>query len=342
MGEQTNMGDFRLTDQEPTACTEVRNELLMEFPKEKCEGLNLNRVEDYIQSQGLLLGNYILFEESDLAKIGEIIGRIGLDTSHLFMIDSNEVYCSGVYVPIIDLAFIRRDNNLEKTNGPIYTESVVVHELAHASAVVNQYVVKGKEYGVPSSGFVQPNEINSKNNWGQFLEEGFAELLQAEYYAANISQLEKDRLIDNQVYYAPLGMDILAEDRSARGVTWIPIKYRRLDAQGRPTFSVSSPCGYGLELICRQYPALRDLIVQSRKSNKAISQIAQTLNNINPGLYTMLQTGQKLSESSAISFKNDFDEKLTYLINLFGGQRAQLDYMRKSKEVIERKKLRLG
>ena len=72
------MKDVERTFEMPQSFESVKNRLLTEFPKEKIEGIDTRRVEDFILQQGLEIKPFIVFDRKDLQKVRKIVGETGL------------------------------------------------------------------------------------------------------------------------------------------------------------------------------------------------------------------------------------------------------------------------
>ena len=147
----------------PSAFESVKNQLLAEFPKEQIEGINIEKVENFIRQEGLELKPFIVFDRKNLQKVRKIVRNIRRDK--LF----TDIENIGLYSPEIDLVLIVRDKDFEKSSGTIYTEGMLVHELAHASSMYQGYVTDYKSLYTPKVGFCLPQ---NKIPWGYALEEG--------------------------------------------------------------------------------------------------------------------------------------------------------------------------
>lgn len=94
------------------------------------------RVENFIRQEGLTVKPYIVFDRKDLPKVEEIVGNTNLLRSAF-----ESHHTKGLYSQEMDLVLIPRERDYEKSSGAIYTEGMLVHELAHASSMYQGYVV---------------------------------------------------------------------------------------------------------------------------------------------------------------------------------------------------------
>ena len=275
----------------PTSFESVRTQLNKEFPKDKIEGLNTQRVEDYIQQEGLTVKPYIIFKREDLPKVKKIVGGTNLLRS---VFNNNEC---GVYIPEIDMVLVARDKDFEDINGPIYTEGLLIHELAHASSMFQGYVTENHQgFYTPRVGFGLPQ---NKTNYGWVLEEGWADMLRGEYVNKNASVTEK-YAIEDSLRYGPINLNDTIQINSPVGILPIPAKYTYVKPDGAPTCKSSSYAGYALELLCRQNPLLKISLGEGRKSLEGLKKVSNEIDKISPGLYLKLQK----SDYSDASFSN--------------------------------------
>ena len=298
----------------PPAFKSVKDRLLSEFPKEQAGGINFGRVEGFIQQEGLEIKPYIIFDRKDLPRVVEIGGNIAL-----VRLSSFNKGAGGVYIPEMDMALVVRDREYEKSSGVIYTEGLLVHELAHASSMYQGHVTADyKGYYTPRGGFCLPqNQVP----WGWFLEEGWADMHRADYFTQNASEEEKAKLehaLKNTFKDTPGFGKIRMEDTvpiktHSSEILPLPAKYVWITPQETPDTSPSSLAGYALKLLCRSNPDMKKLLIEGRSSVEGLRKLARALENVMPGLYKKLQTGE-YSEKS-------FSEKLSFVIQVVGGIR---------------------
>lgn len=288
----------------PPAFESVKDQLFREFPKERIEGINTERVEDFVRQKGLEIKPYIIFDRKDLPRVREIVGNTGLLRS---IFKNGEC---GLYSPEMDMVLITRDREYEESSGVIYTEGLLVHELAHASSMYQGYVTADyKGFYTPRVGFCLPqNQVA----WGWLLEEGWADMHRANYYAQNASEEERAKLED-ALRFGKIEIEDTVPISTSNGETLpLPVKYLYITPEGKPTTKSSAYAAHALELICRKNPAMQNLLIEGRSSVEGLRKLAQAFEKIMPGLYKILQTGE-YSEAS-------FSEKLsTVVTNVAGG-----------------------
>lgn len=210
----------------------------------------------------------------------------------------------------MDLALVARDTDCEESSGVIYTEGTLAHELAHASSMYQSYATTDyKGFHTSRFGFCLPQ---NQTPWGLLLEEGWADLHRANYFAQHASKEEKEKL-KNTLRYENLDMeDTLPIPTPAGYKLPIPIKYLFITTQGKPATRYSAYAGYALELLCKKDASIKSLLIEARSSTEGLRKLAQAIEKIMPGLYKTLQTGDYTEAC--------FSEKLAFVIsNVTGG-----------------------
>lgn len=181
-----------------------------------------------------------------------------------------------------------------------------MHELVHANNGYLRYVSPSENtFYIPRVGFCLPQ---NQSSWGWFLEEGWADMHRGNYFAENTSEEERKKLI-GVLRFGNIGMEdtVPVYNISLHRFLPIPVKYLYLTPDGKPTFKTSSYAAYGLELLCRINPEIRNLLIEGRKSVEGLRKLAQTIDKIQPGLYRILQ--------SVDYTEKDFAEKLYTVIS---------------------------
>lgn len=168
-----------------SASSKIPKELLAEADKlldgivEDREGFDTAAIETFLSRRPMrrpyrtvLLDNENFVELSD--RIQGARGVIGGDDIETI---------GGFYRPDLDIVVLRRDREKEKLNGTLYTESLLIHELAHASSGF-----PALQYGEDDDGLTQMKRqgfavVNpgKETSEGSFLEEGFAEWLRGHF-----------------------------------------------------------------------------------------------------------------------------------------------------------------
>ena len=290
------MENMKKTFEMPSAFESVKNQLLAEFPREHIENINTERVEDFIRQEGLEVKPFIVFGRKDIQKVKEIVGETGLLRS---VFNNGE---SGLYSPEMDLILIVRDEDYEKSSGTIYTEGLLVHELAHASSMYQGYVTADqKSFYTPRVGFCLPQ---NKIPWGWVLEEGWADMHRADYFAQHASDEEKGKLED-ALKFGNLDIEDTVPITTPYGETLpLPIKYLYVTPEGKSTTKSSAYAGYGLELLCKKDPSIKSLLVEARNSIEGLRKLTKEIEKVMPGLYKTLQASDYKEDSFSKNLAN--------------------------------------
>jgi hypothetical protein len=291
----------------PSAFSSVKEQLIREFPRERVVGLDTKRVERFIEEKGLSVKPYIIFDSNDSDRLEKITANSNLPRNAFH----NGAH--GLYSPDMDLTLVRRDKKLEKVNGGIYTEGLLAHELAHASSMYQGYVTSDKQrFYTRRVGFCLP--LNN-TPWGWLLEEGWADMHRAEYFA-KFATVEQKSKIDTVMQFGQLNLEDTVPITTPRGdILPIPVKYLNLTENGGPTIKSSAYAGYALELLCKKNPSLYSILKQARGSVEGLKKLAVQIDKISPSLYRFLQTSEYSEE--------DFSNKLQGVVSkIYGDVRS--------------------
>lgn len=280
----------------------VRDQLLSEFPLNKVEGLNIARAVNFIKDKGLEVKPFVIFDAKDLRKVWHILGQ-SRELRDQFTGNTVELYS-----PEADVVVVRRDLEYEEVNGPIYTEGMLVHGLAHATTINYGYsTTNGVDYWTPRSGL----SFTGEAKWGQLLEEGWADINRATYVAQNATEGEKTKL-EKALQFGRLDMeDTIPLETSAEGILPMPVKYLNVVPGGEIEAIPSSYAGFAAELLCDSNPAMQKALIDSRKSVGGLRQLAREVDRIKNGLYLRLQGGDYSP--------TEFLRKLSMVIMEIGG-----------------------
>lgn len=279
----------------------LRHRLLEAFPKEANKGLNLERVEKFILDEGLTLGSYVVVNYEDLPKLRKIDGGLNIIN------DFGYPRFHGRYFPEFDLVIVVRSKRFEKSNGSVRTESILVHELAHASCRRDAFVTgSGKGIGNRLGFCILDNSID----WGWFIEEGWAEMIEGKY-TEKFSQDQDRREIMRILGLPNLKIDdVLAHPYKRGKLLPLPLKYISSGYTNGNFYvgmSETSWAAYGLELLIKKNPRILPLLYEARKNIAGLRALAGEFNAIYPGLYSLLQK----SDYNEVDFKT----KLEFIIN---------------------------
>ncbi len=260
----------------PSFCKEARENILKNF-ESKTDGLDIERVSEFLWSLDLPVSEFVFFNDEDLPELDNLCKDL-FDLKNSF---ANGV--QGSYLSELDIIFVRKGAVEEKNIDSVSLEGVLVHEQAHASNTYEDYSEIENAVWRPRCGFVLPC---TKFPWGSFLEEGFADLLRGEYSSQNISDREKEKNIlkEKEIENSPhipyrISRKYFYNDEESRsagnpdGIVW----------------SGSSIAATGLEMLCEKEPKLRQTLIESRSDIEKLREIPRLINAIKPGLYLEIQ-----------------------------------------------------
>jgi len=271
----------------PEGFKKIRKKLLRSV-RSKLEGVNIKRVNEFSRSIALLPGVVRVFEDADLPKIRSILDPMNL-LRGAFSQSEN-----GMYIPEIDVSLVRRNSEMEETNGPFSTECVMIHERVHNSSACPYYTVLNNalpyEMYRSRSGLCLPqNEaVSSLGPWGYFFEEGTAELCASLYRKTYREETQRKKILrelQRPEEWTEESLIQFGEQDKSR--YFLPVKYLLSGPDG-PVVSVSSFAGFGLELLCIKDPSLWEALILGRRKLSSLRKIPKIVNGISPGLYGQL------------------------------------------------------
>ena len=287
---------------------QIRKKLFEAVPS-KQEGLDLERVKNFLKDWGLEMKDVLVFDPKDFPKILEVLKNSGFDSA--LKRDWNENFL-GTFIPEFDLAFLERSEELEKASGITHTESVLVHELAHASSMFGGLIIEhGGEtgeisIGTPRVGF---GLRSPEKEQGYFLEEGFAEMVRGNYIEKFAMEEEREKLRKALSGNSDTGIfnknKVKVTNKKTGEAFNLPLKYFFLCPDGEVKMGLSSLAGFGLEVLCEQKPLLKKQLAAGRKNINELREIPKLINNIKRGLYVRLRPLQYTAD--------DFFSGLSYI-----------------------------
>lgn len=266
----------------------LREEVLEKI-ENKIDGLDIERVCEFLWSQNLPVSEFRFFDEEDIPKLQKIFGKI-LDVRNDLAGGHAGTYLSG-----LDLILIPRDRVLGSVNGSVFEEGLLIHEQAHAANLYEQYAKTNTMQYRPRQGFDLNNVHFRKYNeageletskeripWGNFLEEGFADMKRGDYIKQNISATMREK-----VHQRNKGTDW----KTFSGSTYeVSDKYVFLLSSGEALGCASSAiAATGLEMLFKKQPKLMNVMFEARSDIKQLREIPKLINAIKPGLYFEIQ-----------------------------------------------------
>ena len=263
--------------------TEAARDKILSLPT-NAQGIDIGRIHRYRRQMGgpqrpLLFLNPSIFEEATLILLGK--------PDETDMGDNRgDVY--GRYSA--DLCMVKRDPVMEELNGSAWTESIAIHEMAHGTATMSPIQIIAKKEGRllkrsrPHAyrrrmGFIVGKNGSEKSyDRGEYLEEGYAEYERGQY----VKQIGNPDGVLNQ------DPRLLEE---FEGRTLGPHYWWLSDEEDRTITSPlrSSIPAATLEAFIKVDPLLLPALRRSRHSADGLREVAQRINNFQPGLYRKLQ-----------------------------------------------------
>jgi hypothetical protein len=172
-----------------------------------------------------------------------------------------------------------------------------------------KYTSGGRSVTVFRHGFCVPE---AQAPWGNLLEEGWADMHRADYFAQNATTEDRSK-IENAIGVGPLDTeDTIPYAIRDIGIVPLPLKYFFVELPKKPGSKDASFAGYALELICRKNPSIKSLFVEARRSVEGLRELARGFEAMKTGLYRNLQR----TSYDPI----DFSKKLSFVISeIMGG-----------------------
>lgn len=163
---------------------------------------------------------------------------------------------------------------------------------------------------------------------GDFLEEGFADMMRARYVSQYISKDQVVSLAEKMYLEQPGLEDTLPAPISGNRVTPLPVKYFFVkEPENQPAIPGHFPhAAYAIELLIRKKPELNDAIVRARGTVAGLRRTAQILNRIQPELYWAIQ-GTPSTEDDFVKIKSRvIREIMGGYSQIIQGEQRLIDY----------------
>jgi len=276
-----------MTDEMPEHLEADKSRLLDSIDS-RHEGLDIEQVNYFLGSYGLKPRESVIFYDEDIDQLKEVLPE---DRSFQTFLDDARGRRCGAYFPRYQTSLLRRPREYEATNGPVVTEGFLVHELSHSTSELASYKITdlGDEIGisVPRCG---QNVSGEGKSWGNFFEEGFAEMMRAEYVKTFQGEAERVKLLTRLGKPSESTLDASIPS-SYRDLTYyIPLKYAYITPDNNNVqISVTTMAGMGLELICKKEPRLWNALISARKEMSGLREVPKIINGLKSGLYTDLR-----------------------------------------------------
>ncbi|MFA5830770.1 MAG: hypothetical protein WC878_02970 [Candidatus Paceibacterota bacterium] len=289
----------RLTEM-PEEWRVLREKILNNF-ESKTEGLDIERVCEFMFSHNLPVTDFLFFDKEDIPQLQRWLGKVyNMDN---FIPDHTGSYVQAVHFFIMNLVLVLRQRQTEEENGSVYTEGQLIHELAHGSSEHQLFV------NTPDSGKLQPRSgfglSNNKKregfSYGTFLEEGFADMLCGDYMKKNILSEVKKKIFKK---LESLGFDTRLESISLSSVKAdCGIKYIDL-RDGELHYGETSIAATGLDMLCAKQPKLKQVLFEARSDIEKLREVPKLINKIKPGLYMEIQKHALYTKEDFIRVQN--------------------------------------
>lgn len=264
----------------------TRERRALELAPQREEGLDVASVGRFIMEKGLRPRPAVIMYPEDVPGFRLDIERAGYSSEPLATLDTRNSAGGetvGSYVREFGMVVVLRDRFREADNGTALTLATLVHEQAHSSAVNSRdmvYLRSGStvEIFMSSCGFAYDQrglgEIISRE--GIFFEEGFAELIKAEYVAKELG-------MPNGIRQNGPMTELDTGDSIPSVYTW------HAPDPDHTTYSISAFPAYGLELLMREQPSLYHALLKSRNRHEVANEVFTGVDRAQPALSAELQ-----------------------------------------------------
>lgn len=236
--------------------------ILRGLPKQE-KGMNTERVKRFLDKQNLRQSEFFIIHSVDIPQ--ELRSKFEKNDSPI-----------GLYASNIDAVIVLRDE-LEKLHLPTEgVEGVLVHELVHSS---------GKR-----DGFRQLQESGQLH--GTFFEEGFADLIEHEYFAQHgdiqdiKARTSSNTITMNSVFVAGRVMAHTNVPPPNQVQAYVDAKRSLIGYRSRYA-------GFGLELLCKAIPTLKNTFIKGRTNPQFLKQALSLIDKHFPSLSEKLMELQE-------------------------------------------------
>ncbi|MCU0652785.1 MAG: hypothetical protein MUD10_00810 [Candidatus Pacebacteria bacterium] len=267
----------------PEELEAARNEILLDVGENCPEGVNLSRAKDFVESMGLEVNPVVFVDESNTARINEIL------TKHSIIGMEWVPGESGDYSQQLGLVFVKINRETGGANELFRAESLAVHEMFHSTSKYGGTISKAMRGRIEMAdrrlGFCSGAPGKP---FGEFLEEGFAEFMRGRY-----SKIYADENYKKSVEIATgkkFSENVLKTSAGV-GEYLLPVKYAMPTATGEAQWPVASVAAFAIEQFCEVIPDLESHMVEARKSASGLKKVFKDIESVCPGLYLELQKG---------------------------------------------------
>lgn len=274
------------TDEEIEACKvyqeKLRKAYLETIPSRE-DGIDMQRVDRFMEAQGLPNAQALLIDLEDLDTLREAFKSAGLPTLYLDdmgQLEEDGAFRRARYIAEADVVIMIRDRESEALNGPEFTEAYLVHEKAHKVLPLPDVTFTKEADGniliedFMVAGFAVLNE-NRQQYDSQLYEEGWPELTAARYVREELGW--PDGILGTK--YQPHELDLISDQMKDK----LPMAYLWLSKTG-VTFRSAAYAGYALELLMEREPKLESLFEDARTNAANTAEVHAMVDNVYPGL----------------------------------------------------------
>lgn len=248
--------------------------LIAELPSQE-EGLNMARVDAYRRTMGAP------------NKMVKVLSRADFDVARLTIGDDVEEDLRGAYAPTLDVYIIQRDMKSEAEHGAGLTESIIVHEAAHASSMYSTVEIETETQrrtfrkdivNVTANQTARVGFAVSKPHQGRVglaMEEGYAEYERGRYVVDELG-LPDGFIHGPGIPKAPALNKYMIPTTSEQGET-------------KFVFTEGAFAAATLELLVNRDPDLVTAMRDARHSVEGLREVAKRMNAIVPGVYQKMR-----------------------------------------------------
>ena len=250
---------------------------IMALP-DQTEGLQLDRIAEFSVEMGASEKplKYLALDDFETARV------ISRESARI-------VDAEGLYTPTLGVMIVKRNTDLELLNGTAITESITIHEKAHAThlptplratrVTTGRFLRKRTTVNVEyaRSGFGVSSFTDEGNDFGRFLEEGYAEYERGLF-------VKRHGLIDD--------FSVGAANLSDMQKIPIPMKYlfKRASPDGTPMliFAPGALAATVMDKLVEHNPEYLQIMREARQTPDGLRKFIVETNKFSPKLYSRL------------------------------------------------------
>jgi hypothetical protein len=270
----------------PQIYFDERDQLLERFEGRNLGGINTERVMAFCELSRFAVTPYIVVWPEEIPEVN------AMDSMQVLASDMNNPRTEAVYNHYLDLIIVKRREDIEVHNGRGYTESLLIHEEAHANTNKRKFVLEVEQrpqgdlhaYSAVVNGFNLPD---TSGRPGCFYEEGWAEHHRGQFIVKHsadgvFAQIAKAAKIPNHTDQE-LKLQLLG------GKVQFPAKYLKLAENGKITILCSAVASLGLDLLMQADGDLYGILYDARFSDDNMKYVKERMDRIRPGLFSTLR-----------------------------------------------------